>query len=542
MREAKARARGPAHKARCYSPAVTDPDDSASGAHRKTKAWSGEQRRDEGTFPDGVPTPPPAPADDLSGCELAGRYRVIRKIGQGGMGEVYLGEHTTIQKQVAIKVLSDRYKGRRDVISRFLQEARAASSIRHENVVDITDFGETGDGQVFFVMEYLEGRELTSVMEQAGAMAWRRARELMLQILDALGAAHARGVIHRDMKPDNCFVVQRAGGRDHVKVLDFGIAKITTEDDAQSLTRTGVIMGTANYMSPEQAHGDRLDARTDIYSCGVILYEMLTGHLPFTGNNPMSVMYKHLHTDPVPPRTAAPDRGIPIAMEAIVMRALVKDPAQRFQSTQELQAALQAVPEDADAGPDVAPRARGRVPVVAAAIGVAMLLAGGGIWALAGREDPADAVAAEPAPAPAPSLAPERAVPAPSPTTAGPPASERVAPLPAEPPAAEAPAPERERPRGAKPIPAARSDRDIAKVVRKGAEPAARSCLQKEGAFPGERVQVTFSIGPDGRVEGAKAGRKHAGTPMGGCVEQAVRKLSFSPATEPQRASWDFSL
>lgn len=555
---------------------MSETEGTADGGPRKTKAWSGElSPRAEGTLPDGVVEDvDPPESDDLSGRTLADRYLVIKKIGQGGMGEVYLGEHTTINKKVAIKVLSERYKGRRDVISRFLQEARAASSIRHENVVDITDFGETPEGLVFFVMEYLEGMELSAVMEAAGAMPWGRARAVMLQILDALGTAHDGGVIHRDMKPDNCFVVRRAGNRDFVKVLDFGIAKITTDDDAQSLTRTGVIMGTANYMSPEQAHGDRLDPRTDLYSCGVILYEMVTGRLPFTGNNPMSVMYKHLHTDPIPPRSIAPECNIPEAVEDVVLKALQKKPDLRFQSADEFATALRALGDEAADGADPDARRGGKTGLVLSAVAAIVLLGGLGAFAMMGGDDEGrDAAGAAAAVAKGPAAAAVTPLVEAAPPPA-PPTDAAIEPQPPQPDGAEpseddaasdaededAPegeadrepsadakagtstAPTKKATKASRKPAAKRSDKEIRKAIAKQVESKAKACLQREGAFPGERLQVKFTIATDGSVNVAKAGRKHAGTPMGKCVEQAVKKARFGPAAEAQSSEYSFKL
>ncbi|MCA9719203.1 MAG: serine/threonine protein kinase, partial [Myxococcales bacterium] len=209
--------------------------------------------------------------DALVGQVLCDRYEILDKLGEGGMGTVYLAEHITIHKRCAIKVLSSEYANKQDLIDRFLQEARAASMISHENVVEITDFGTAPNGSVFFVMEWLDGEDLSSTVEREGALPWTRVKPIALQICRALGAAHDKGIIHRDMKPENCFRVKRSTSNDFIKVLDFGIAKVTTDDgEGKGLTKTGMIFGTPEYMSPEQAQGIRVDHRADIYAVGVI--------------------------------------------------------------------------------------------------------------------------------------------------------------------------------------------------------------------------------------------------------------------------------
>src|SRR5690606_3716682 len=190
-----------------------------------------------------MPSMPPS----LVGTVLADRYRVIKKLGEGGMGTVYLAEHTTINKKLAIKVLSSEYSHKQDLVDRFLQEARAASMIEQENVVEITDFGSTPNGSVFFVMEFLNGEDLSKTVKKGGPLPWSRVKPIMLQICAALTAAHDAGIIHRDMKPENCYRIKRGGGEDFIKVLDFGIAKVTSEDGetgGKGLTRTGMIFGT----------------------------------------------------------------------------------------------------------------------------------------------------------------------------------------------------------------------------------------------------------------------------------------------------------
>jgi hypothetical protein len=290
------------------------------------------------TIPPGVESP------DLTGTTLLGRYRLLAKLGAGGMGTVYLGEHTSIGKKFAIKVLGSEFAHRGDLVKRFLREAQAASMISQPNVVEISDFGDTPDGSVFFVMEYLDGEDLGAMLRREGRLPWPRVRHLIVQVCRALEAAHAAGIVHRDMKPDNCFRVSKQGDPDFVKVLDFGIAKVETGDTAgKGLTQTGMIFGTPEYMSPEQAQGEKIDHRADIYAVGVIMYQLLCGEQPFTGSSFMAVLTKHMFDVPRAPSEVAPDAEIPPDAEAIVLKAMQKDRTYRFQSMTELIASIERV-------------------------------------------------------------------------------------------------------------------------------------------------------------------------------------------------------
>ncbi len=280
-------------------------------------------------------------AVDLSGTILSERYRVLHLIGDGGMGRVYAAEHITLRRRMAIKVLREELGVDESNVDRFLQEAQAASAINHENVVDITDFGRTPTGSVFFVMEFLEGEELASLMHREAPMPWTAAQPIILQVVRGLNAAHERGVIHRDMKPANIFLACTDRGDTKVKLLDFGIAKLQREG-RRPHTRRGSVFGTARYMSPEQAAGRDVDRRSDIYAVGVVLYEMLTGHAPFESDNFMEVVAKHINDPIVPPRQLAPNAGIPEAVEDLVMRALAKDPNDRYPNMAEFEAAIQS--------------------------------------------------------------------------------------------------------------------------------------------------------------------------------------------------------
>jgi hypothetical protein len=283
---------------------------------------------------------------DLCGTVLLGRYRVLEQLGKGGMGTVYLGEHVTIGKKFAIKVLGSEYARRPDLVQRFLQEARAASMITQPNVVEISDFGDTPDGSVFFVMEYLDGEDLGGTLQREKRLPWDRVRHMMVQVCRALEAAHGERIVHRDMKPDNCFRITRGKDSDFIKVLDFGIAKVQSGEGGGSgkgLTQTGMVFGTPEYMAPEQAEGVAIDHRVDVYAVGVIMYELLCGRVPFTGTTFMGVLTKHMFEVPEAPSAVAPDAGIPAEAEAIVLKAMQKDPKLRFASMTEMIAAIEAV-------------------------------------------------------------------------------------------------------------------------------------------------------------------------------------------------------
>jgi len=272
-----------------------------------------------------------APDGNL-GRRLIEQYVLVEKIGEGGMGAVYQAEHALIEKKIALKILFQDLTRRPDLIARFLQEAKSASRIGHENVIDISDFGQSPEGLVFIAMEYLDGQDLGRALKKTGAMDWVRTRPILMQIAKGLRAAHGNGIIHRDMKPENVYLIQKEGRPDFVKVLDFGIAKIVTEDagSGPALTQTGMIFGTPEYMSPEQAQGHPPDHRVDIYAVGCIMYHMLTGSVPFTADNFMGILTKHLLEPVVPPRKRRPDLDIMPDVEAICMKALEKDRDKRF--------------------------------------------------------------------------------------------------------------------------------------------------------------------------------------------------------------------
>jgi len=285
---------------------------------------------------------------NVIGTLVGGRYRIRRLSGEGGMGRVYEAEHIEIGKRVALKILHPGYSQTPDLVERLRREARAASRIGHPNVVDVTDSGTTEDGSFFFVMEYLEGRELGDVVFEEKGIDVRRALGITVQICRALRAAHAAGVIHRDLKPENVLLVERDGQKDFVKVLDFGIAKnLTDGDDTQAvgprrkLTNPGVAMGTPEYMAPEQAAGRPADARSDVYAVGGVLYEMLVGHPAYEGANFMEVLHKKANFAPQP--IAKFRNDVPAEIEALILMAMAKDPALRPQSMSDFEQRLQEI-------------------------------------------------------------------------------------------------------------------------------------------------------------------------------------------------------
>jgi len=282
--------------------------------------------------------------DPLIGTTLSGRYRVIRKIGEGGMGIVYEAEHVLIEKRVGLKVLREDFSSRSDVVERFRQEAKSASRIGHEHIIDISDFGITQAGANFFVMELLHGRDLAEELEKIGPLSARRTVDIALQCAEALGAAHKKGIVHRDMKPENIFLIERKNGEDFVKIVDFGIAKMSDVEapgqPGRKLTKTGMIFGTPEYMSPEQAAGKPLDHRVDIYALGIIMYELLTGRVPFQGDTFMGILTQHMFEQVPPIKVANPRSNAPSEVERIVFRAVSKDANERQQTMEELAAEL----------------------------------------------------------------------------------------------------------------------------------------------------------------------------------------------------------
>jgi serine/threonine protein kinase len=266
---------------------------------------------------------------------LSGRYLLGPSLGRGGMATVYRGEDLLLGRVVAVKVLAPSFQADADFVERFRREAQAAASLNHPNVVSVFDTGSDGDVH-YIVMEYVEGATLADVLREEGTIAPRHAAEIAVAICSALEAAHDRGLVHRDIKPGNVMVTPTGT----VKVMDFGIARAAS---AESFTRPGIVLGTAWYLSPEQARGLPADARSDLYSVGCVLYEMLTGQPPFLGDSPVAVAYQHVSERP--PRLTKIDPAIPPALEAIAKKALAKDPARRYQTAGDMRGALESALE-----------------------------------------------------------------------------------------------------------------------------------------------------------------------------------------------------
>jgi serine/threonine-protein kinase len=283
--------------------------------------------------------------DAVVGRIIDRKYRVEALLGEGGMGKVYRAEQMTLGKPVVLKVLHHALQSDRATVERFQREARAASRLNHPNSISILDFGQAEDGTLFIAMELVAGKDLHHVLTGEWPLSEARIARILAQVLSALADAHGAGVIHRDLKPENIMVEQRRGEPDFVKVLDFGIAKIqdAAGEDGRALTRAGFVCGTPEYMSPEQARGAVLDARSDLYAVGVILYQLVTGLLPFESDSPVGFATKHLTETPRPPSQRRPGVQVSPAMEALILRALAKDPADRPPSAEAFRQELLAL-------------------------------------------------------------------------------------------------------------------------------------------------------------------------------------------------------
>lgn len=271
----------------------------------------------------------------LPGTAVDGRYRVLRRLAAGGMGEVYLAEHIQLGKPVALKVMLRELTCDPKFVARFKREAIAASRIGQQNIVDVFDFGQTADGSMYFVMEYLNGETLGAALRRQGAMASPRVIRVSLQIARALAAAHAQGIIHRDLKPENVMLVQRPEQRDFVKVLDFGVAKVAPPPGENGFTAVGMVMGTPRYMAPEQARALPVDARTDVYALGLIVYELLAGRAVFADGSAAALIIKQV-SQPPPPLRPGPIGAVPAVLEELVFQMLQKEPGARPQTMDEV--------------------------------------------------------------------------------------------------------------------------------------------------------------------------------------------------------------
>ncbi len=352
--------------ARCGAPLRTG---DASGPNAGTGTGTGSRPPPAGTAPTapaGVPTAAPIPRpftasgssprprsetepeeepDYWLGRLIDGRYRVISRLGRGGMGLVYKVEHQRMGKIAAMKVLHRELATDKEVVKRFRREAEAVSKLTHPNTVQTFDFG-TSDGAMYLVMEYVRGEDLGQVLRRDGALPFLRAAPMFMQICGALSEAHELGIVHRDLKPENILVTRTKDGGDQIKVLDFGLAKLSERDDAADVTGRGAIVGTPYYMSPEQIRGESLDHRSDIYSLGAMFYRVITGEPPFVAQTPVGVLTKHLTDEVVPPRMRRPDLAIDTRVEAIVLRAMAKRREARYATVDSMREDVERARED----------------------------------------------------------------------------------------------------------------------------------------------------------------------------------------------------
>ncbi len=284
--------------------------------------------------------------DSYVGVTIGDGYEIVGKIGEGGMGEVYLGEDPSLGQQVAVKFLSRDYTANETLVMRFLNEARSYGQINHPNAVTLLDYGQHEDGALYIMTEYVEGKSLTDAVRQRGGLSPAQVVSIATQCCEVLTAAHRRGIIHRDLKPENLMLVPGGGGRYTVKVLDFGIAKVVDEDRAP-LTETGAVFGTPEFMSPEQASGSEVDPRSDLYALGIIMFYALTGTLPFEGESQFVLLNKQVNESPPSLSAVADTSEIPSALESIVLNCLNKEPEARYESAEALAEALDTVESSA---------------------------------------------------------------------------------------------------------------------------------------------------------------------------------------------------
>jgi serine/threonine protein kinase len=315
-------------------------------------------------------------ADPYVGREiLTGQFKVLERIGSGGMGAVYKAQQPSMDRFVAVKILHSKFTKRKDLVSRFRREARAMSHLTHPNTAKVFLYGQLEDEACYIVMEYLEGRNLGQIVRQEGPMKPERAIAVLIQACGALEEAHQKGIIHRDLKPENIFLCSQGGLEDFAKVLDFGLAKVTEREmqpGSLILTQEGMVFGTPEFMSPEQAQGKTLDPRSDVYSLAVILYELLTGKLPFDARTPMEFIGLHVQATPIPLAERAPGNEYPFGLQEVLDRALAKKPEERYQSAAEFASALRSLVNDRNveqamsAIPDAAAALAETVPSIAA--------------------------------------------------------------------------------------------------------------------------------------------------------------------------------
>jgi serine/threonine-protein kinase len=346
-------------------------------------------------------------AEGLLGQTIDERYRVESLIGEGGMGLVYRIRHTRLNKVLAMKVLRRENTRDQEVLARFRLEAESASGIGNQHIIDISDFGELKDGSTYFVMEHLDGLDLIDAIDNVDRMPEERAVGIGIQICRALGAAHDAGITHRDLKPENVFLIKRDETDDFVKVLDFGIAKVG--HGPTRLTRAGEVLGTPHYMSPEQCEGEGVDHRTDIYAFGVLLYEMVTGHVPHDADTMMGILTKHMYEEPIPPSVRV--AHVSDELEILILRCLEKLPERRYQTMHAVLADLERVRQGLrPVGPETWTLPATRPPrpwtapvsrIYAAGLGLALLVVTGSILMAVPRDPvplPTEAIVSAPAP------------------------------------------------------------------------------------------------------------------------------------------------
>src|SRR4051812_32702484 len=285
-----------------------------------------------------------APVEDpFINHTLPGGYVILDLVGIGGMGRVYRAEQRMLGRTVAVKVIHPHLLGDESAAARFIAEARAASRLNHPHSVGVIDFGKTDDGQLYLVMEFLRGRDLARVAYEEGPLPLRRIIDVLRQALAALAEAHHLGIVHRDLKPENIVLEPLRSGGDFVKVVDFGLAKMIEGPRLTAITTPGIICGTPDYMAPEQGRGAAIDARTDLYAVGVILFQLLTGRLPFEADTPTQVVLMHLSIPAPDPRQVVPERNIPESLAQLVAKSLTKEPEDRWKSADEMSEVLLAV-------------------------------------------------------------------------------------------------------------------------------------------------------------------------------------------------------
>lgn len=502
---------------------------------------------------------------DMAGVVVGGRYRILNRVGGGGMGTIYTGEHVELGLRVAIKILRGDAKQDPTRAERFRREARAAAQIEHENVCGCIDVGVTPDGQLYSVMEWLKGEDLYALLRREGTLPWPRARAIILQVCRALAAAHARGIIHRDLKPSNLMLIRRGDTPDFLKIVDFGIAKrVVGETALGSLTTAGEVIGTVAYMAPEQAAADKIDHRVDVYSAGVILYQMLTGRLPFPGKKVREIVQALLSKPPPPLRVADPKLKTSDELEALFQQILHRDPTQRIPDMTTLHHALSKLPLDAcrrigaeassasltqqsanrgltpslsgagsgalatlNTGDSPGPSTRGRW-VAGAGVGL-VAVAGLAIFVGAGRGAPS------PTPTPSPPAAESAATPNPTPAATTPAAEPAASPTPEAPVAIEVvvPTPPPEPP----PEPTTKVN---AKTKKAFTALMKRLAVKVKRCATGHKVKKKSKIRVEVYIEAA-TGRVTSATPqgsfagrseLGACVVDAAAEKAVRPAPD----------